>query len=395
MSDDPRPKHQRISQDLQNAIATGRYGVGARLPSEAQLVRQHLVSRPTVIRALKELEARGVIERRMGSGSFVRRPEVSDHHTRQLGLLIPGLGRTEIFELICGELAGLARSHDYSLLWGGATHASLDANPNPNLTAEQALEICEQFVKRGLNGVFFAPFELVAHREEINRQIAERFRQVGIPVILIDRDIGPFPKRSDFDLVGLDNMAAGHLLAEHFLKLGCQRIAFVARPHSASTVDARIAGVREAFVRRGLDFPRDWVRIGDPKEAVFTRRLLAGRPWDALLCANDYTAAELLRSIQQQGGRVPDDIRVAGFDDVRFATLLSSPLTTVHQPCRDIAVAALRAMLDRILDPTLPPRSQLLTPTLVVRESCGTYIGTSASAPGRSAGRATGKVLKT
>jgi len=72
--------------------------------------------------------------------------------------------------------------------------------------------------------------------------------------------------------------------------------------------------------------------------------------------------------------RVPRDVRMAGFDDVRFATLVSVPLTTVHQPCREIAVTAFRAMLERIADPTLPPRLLLLSPRLVIRESCGAYV---------------------
>lgn len=363
------PKHRRISQELQQAIVAGRHAVGARLPSESQLVRQHGVSRPTVIRALKDLEAAGLIERRMGSGSFVRRPSEAGHSTRQLGLLIPGLGRTEIFELICGELASVARSQEFSLLWGGSEHPRHDAD----LSLEQARQICDQFIERRVNGVFFAPFELIPRREEANREIAERLRQAGIPVILIDRDLGPFPKRSDFDLVGLDNMAAGFLLAEHFLKLGCERFAFVARPNSASTVDARIAGARAAIANHGFELPSNWVNLGDPADAKFVRRLMAGRRWDALLCANDHTAAELLRTLHREGHRVPQDIRLAGFDNVRYATLLAQPLTTIHQPCREIAVAAMRAMLDRLAEPSLPPRSQLLTPSLVVRETCGAY----------------------
>jgi LacI family transcriptional regulator len=70
---------------------------------------------------------------------------------------------------------------------------------------------------------------------------------------------------------------------------------------------------------------------------------------------------------------VPSDIRLVGFDDVRYATLLATPLTTIHQPCRDIAVAAMRAMQDRIAESALPVRSHLLTSTLVLGESCGTY----------------------
>src|SRR5207249_8103781 len=65
---------------------------------------------------------------------------------------------------------------------------------------------------------------------------------------------------------------------------------------------------------------------------------------------------------------------VVGFDDVKYATLLSVPLTTIHQSARDIAVTAYRAMLDRIAEPTLPARMILLSPRLVVRESCGAYL---------------------
>ena len=94
----------------------------------------------------------------------------------------------------------------------------------------------------------------------------------------------------------------------------------------------------------------------------------------ALICTSERVAALLLRSLGQAGVRVPHDVRVVGFDDVRYATLLSVPLTTIHQPCREIAVTAFRAMLDRIADPALPPRSFVLPARLVVRESCGAYL---------------------
>jgi len=366
---DSELKHRRISQLLRQAIVSGQYALGARLPSEAQLVARHQVSRPTVIRALNDLVSAGLVERRMGSGSYVRQATPTAEASRRLGLLMPGFGRTEIFERIRGELATAARTHGFSLLWGGPEQPGHDAG----LTPAQARDVCAQFVAERVDGVFFAPFELVPGREEANRQIAESLRLAGVPVILLDRDLGPFPKRSDFDLVGIDNMAAGYLLAEHVLKLGCERIAFVARPDSASTVDARINGVRAAIANHGVEAGPRWIHLGDPTDARFVRKLMAGRRWDVLLCANDHTAAELLGTLTREGHRVPGDVRLAGFDDVRYATLLSTPLTTIHQPCREIAVAALRAMLDRISDPSLPARSQLLTPSLVLRESCGAY----------------------
>ena len=365
------PKHRDISRQLRGDIAAGSYAAGARLPSEPQLVKQFGVSRPTVGRALLDLQNEGLIERRAGSGTYVKggAPAQAASSTRQLGLLIPGLDTTEIFQLICGELASLARVHEYSLLWGGSTHPRQDTDAS----LEHAEELCQQFIERKVSGVFFAPYELMPEQEQANRRLAVSLRQAGIPVVLLDRDLMPFPNRSDFDLVGLDNMAGGYLLAEHLLKLGCRRLRFVARPRSAPTVDARIAGVREALVRHQLEMEPGWLQTGDPTDAKFVRKLIAGKQADAFICANDDTAARLLRSLEANGVKVPRDVRVVGFDDAKYATLVSPPLTTIHQPCRDIAVIAFRAMLERIAEPTLPARSFALTPRLVVRESCGAY----------------------
>jgi LacI family transcriptional regulator len=365
-----KPKHSEISRYLETEIAAGRYGNGSRLPSEVQLVRQFSVSRPTVARALRDLEKKGLIERRAGSGTYVRLNNQRNTATRILGLLVPGLASTEIFQIICGEIASLARVNEYGLLWGGSTNPRVDTDAS----LKHAEELCKQFIERKISGVFFAPTELQPGQEEANSKLAESLREAGVPVVLIDRDLLDFPRRSDFDLVGIDNMAGGYMLAEHLIKLGCRRLFFVARPLSAATVDARIAGVREALVRNCIEPAAAWIRSGDPADLKFVRSLVAGRQADALICANDDTAAVLLRSMELQGVHAPHDVRVVGFDDVKYATLVSVPLTTIHQPCRDIAAIAFRTMMERLAEPTLPARSITLTPRLVVRESCGAYL---------------------
>ena len=223
-------------------------------------------------------------------------------------------------------------------------------------------------------GVFFAPFEHRSDQDQVNRQITERLHQAGVAVVLLDRDLAPFPQRSRFDLITIDNFAGGFLIVEHLLKLNCRRLLFVARPRSASTVDARIAGAREAALAYDVALPKKFVRTGEPTELPFVQSLLAKPRPDAIVCANDHTAATLIRTLQKCGARVPHDVRVVGFDDVKYATLLSPPLTTIHQPCRDIAQVAFRTMLDRIAEPTLPGRTLIVAPQLVVRESCGAYL---------------------
>jgi LacI family transcriptional regulator len=365
-----KSKHSEISRHLETEIASGKYGDGARLPSEVQLVKQFKVSRPTVARAFRDLEAKGLVERRAGSGTYMRNTSPARANSRTLGLLVPGLATTEIFQIICGEIASLARVQDYGLLWGGSTSPRVDTDAS----LKHAEELCNQFIERKISGVFFAPAELEAGQEQANRHLAESLREAGIPVVLIDRDMYHFPGRSEFDLVGLDNMSSGYMVAEHLIKLGCKRFFFVTRPLSAATVDARIAGVRGALARHRLEPDPGWIRNGDPADMKFIRGLTAGNQADAFICANDFTAATLLRSMQSIGLRAPKDFRVVGFDDVKYATLVSPPLTTVHQPCRDIAVIAFRTMLERLAEPSLPARSIYLTPHLVVRESCGAYL---------------------
>jgi LacI family transcriptional regulator len=142
-------------------------------------------------------------------------------------------------------------------------------------------------------------------------------------------------------------------------------------------VDGRIAGVREALARNGIQPPPNWVRLGNLTDIKFVRYLIAGGGAEAFICANDNTAAVLMRAIESEGFHVPRNFRVVGFDDVKYATLVSPPLTTIHQPCRELGMMAFRMMLERIAEPTLPPRSVMLSPYLVVRESCGAYLSSS------------------
>jgi LacI family transcriptional regulator len=369
------PRHRQISRELLTQIANGKYGPGGRLPSEAQLCEKFSVSRPTVARALRELQEQGLIDRRVGSGTFVRvnRTAEAAPAYRQLGLLVPGLGKIEIFEVICGELAGLARVHDFGMLWGGNARPRVDVD----MTIQEAEGLADLFVEKGVSGVFFAPFEHTPDRDPANRRIVERFRRAGIPVVLLDRDLGPFPHRTPYDLVGIDNFAGGYLLAEHLVKLGARRLSFVTRPLSAATVHARIAGARAALTAHEMEPEEPFVRIGDPGDLEFVRDVVARKRVEAVICTNDLTAAQLMQSLVRLKVNVPRSLRVVGFDDVRYATLLPVQLTTMQQPCREIAVAAFQAMRERIADPSLPARSILLSPRLIVRESCGAYLRSS------------------
>lgn len=366
-------KHRAISRQLATEILAGKFRQTGRLPSEALLVKRFGVSRPTIGRALKDIQQQGLIDRRRGSGTYVRSEKERLLEARdipQIGLIVPNLRHTEIFESICGELASLARVNEYGIWWGASTSPLTESN----MTVAEAEALCARFIERGIAGVIFVPFEHQVDREAANKRISEQLRQAGIPVVLLDRDIGPFPNRSMFDLVGVDNFAGGYLLADHLIKLGARRLGYIMRPMTASTVDARIAGARIAMTAHGLDEPQTFVHVGDPTDPKFVRSVVQSHKLDAVLCTSDHIAAHVLQNLARLKIRVPQDLRVVGFDDVRVASLLTIPLTTMEQPCRDIAITAFNALRERIENPTLPARTLMLTPRMVVRETCGAYL---------------------
>ncbi len=369
-----RTKHRRVFEHVLADIESGKLKDGERLPSEAELVQQFAASRPTVARALRDLQNLGLVERKVGSGTYVRKAQKPIESWR-FGLLIPGLGSTEIFEPICGQLARLAQRQHHTLLWGDFGDRRSEADPG---LIEQ---VCNSYIRQLVAGVFFAPLELTADKDRVNQSVITALEAAGIPIVLLDRDIVAFPQRSRFDLVGIDNHRAGYLVADHFIKLGCRRIDFLARPGSAPTVMLRIAGYREALLSNGIAPDPQWVHHGEPTDEQFVHRI-AGDGATAIICANDLTAANLMRTLDALGLSVPQRIRVAGFDDVHYAELLHPSLTTIHQPCADIGAIAMQTMLERIGNPTFPARDILAQPTLIVRQSCGA----AASAHSPSAG---------
>jgi GntR family transcriptional regulator, arabinose operon transcriptional repressor len=326
------------------------------------LVRRFGASRMTVFRAMHELQSLGLVTRRVGSGTYVSPNSKTGSHL--FGLLIPELGQTEIFEAICQGMMEAHEAMNHSLLWGNTVSQEQEK--------EQAAEqLCQQYISQKVSGVFFAPVEFSANRFQSNHKIVAAFDRAGIPVVLLDRDLEAYPQRSKYDLVGIDNRRIGFLATEHLIRAGAKRIAFFARPNSAPTVDARMAGYREALLSQGEKQRRDLVIIGDASDMKFVKSILKKDRPDAIVCANDLTAGNLMHTLISLGQRIPEDISIVGIDDVKYARLLPVPLTTLHQPCRDIGRMAIAVMLDRIANPDLPPRDVLLRCELVVRKSCG------------------------
>jgi GntR family transcriptional regulator of arabinose operon len=346
------PKHTIIFRHLHQEIKRGKFKDGARLPSEVALARRYGASRPTVAQALRELQRLELVERHRGAGTFVKTAPLS---AGNLGLLADGLRATEVLEPISVEIARAARAAGWNVVMGAAV-----ADRSPDL-------IAREWADRGVSGIFFAPIEHHPVRAGLNKALVNGFRRRGMSVILLDRDLAEFAERSAHDLVAIDDFFAGFELANHLLAQGSRRIVFVARQEFPSTTDLRVAGSRAAAAR--VDKAQFEFAVGDPEDAPWLKRVLKNAGADAVIASNDATAARLLQTVQGFGWDVPGDVRVAGFDDVGYASLLTPTLTTMRQPCAALGAAAVEAMLGRLRQPDMPARRILLRAELIARKS--------------------------
>jgi GntR family transcriptional regulator of arabinose operon len=365
-------KHRRIFDHLLASIQSGELKSGDRLPSETELGDLFEASRITVAKAVLDLQRMGLVSRRPGAGTHVLSPSLATGRT--FGLLIPELGLTEVFEPICHGMMRTPFARPDALLWGNVSTSVRE-------TAKEAEQLVHSFILQKVAGVFFAPLELTPDKDAVNRRIARSLERAQIPVVLLDRCYMPYPERSAHDLVGVDNRRAGYIATAHLLGFGVRRIAFLGEEHAANTVDARITGFHEALRGVGAHPERDPVWRGSPQDAAFVRHMMESSQPEAVVCANDLTAARLMQALLGFGVRIPEEVRIVGMDDVKYASLLPVPLTTIHQDCAGIGTLAMATMLERLGHPELPVRDALAPIKLVVRRSCGAHLSPARAHP--------------
>ncbi len=358
-------KHRRVFEHLLSGIQSGQLKTGDRLPSEAELGKVFDASRITVAKAVFDLQRMGLVSRRPGAGTHV----LAKHEAtgRTFGLLIPELGLTEIFDPICNGMMRTQFARPDTLLWGNFSTSVRES-------AKEAEQMVQSFISQKVAGVFFAPLELISEKDVANRRIARAFERAQIPVVLLDRCYMPYPERSAHDMVGVDNRRAGFVATSHLLSLGAERLVFLGEENAANTVDARITGFHEALRHHSVTPRQNPVWRGSPQDESFVRRMLDSFRPDGVVCANDITAARLMQTLLGFGVRIPEEVRIIGMDDVRYASLLPVALTTIHQDCAGIGAVAMATMLQRLDHPELPIRDVLVPIRLVVRRSCGAYL---------------------
>lgn len=274
--------------------------------------------------------------------------------THVIGLIIPqavtSLFTDPFFPLLIRGIAEACNAHGCQLMLSLFT-----GQTNPD-------DLYREVVRSGhLDGVAVASTNL-------DDPLVPRMIEDGVRFI----SVGAHPDRR-VSYVDVDNASGARMAVEHLLRQGRRRIATVTGPRRMVAGRDRLAGYRQALEGRGLPYDEALVAEGDFSEdggRLAMQRLLTQAP-DAVYAASDMMAVGAMKVLKEAGRRIPDDVAVAGFDDLPVASIVEPALTTVRQPIERLGAMAAEVLLDLIEGKVEGPQHVILPAQLVVRQSCG------------------------
>jgi len=305
------------------------------------------LQRPEIVSEETRLRIHEVVKR-LGYTPNALARNLRTARTRLIVALVPDISNPFFSEVIRG-IEQVAYETGYSVLLG---------ETQSNLVREQAY--ADMVAARQADGIV-----TMFHR------IPSIPFEGRLPVV----NACEYVKDSAISSVYIDNVAAATNAVDYLVTLGHRDIAFIAGPASSPICVDREQGYHLALERAGLTFNPALSAVGDfsieAGERAIELFLSQGHPFSAVFCSNDEMAIGAMRALISRGLRVPEDVSVVGFDDIRFSRYTSPSLTTVAQPKNALGREAMTMLIELLNDPEVPPRKRVLSAELVVRGSTG------------------------
>jgi LacI family transcriptional regulator len=270
--------------------------------------------------------------------------------TRIVGMLVPSLTWPWMGEVLQGAV-DVIEADRYGLLLFTC-----------NRGEESMRQFASQVSAKSFDGL------LVIEPEGTLDYIADLHAR-GLPIVLID-DRGHQPL---FPSVATTNRTGGAQAAQHLIGLGRRRPLVITGHDRFGCTQQRMAGFTDAYQAAGIPLAPELLVPGDftfECGQLAVRDLLEARvPFDAVFAHNDLSAAGAIKSVHEAGLTVPGDVAVVGFDDIPLAAHTDPPLTTVHQPLRQMGETAARMLMAYFAGTPLPDSPNVIPTNLVVRGS--------------------------
>lgn len=357
----------QVENYILGKIDSNEWPVDTKIPSERDLSIRLDVSRTTVRNAIQELTSRGMFDRKIGQGTFVR-PRRAEGAPRRKA------AKGTFGYVVCKERSlrkPISSEAFYFDVFSGIEEESVRSGRHvlfSYLDDGNAEEVASF-------SSFLDKVDGLVIEEARDPAFLDMVLRSGVPAALL----APTATHERLDCVTMDIGAGVRKAVRYLGSLGHERVAIVNGPLSLESARVRYAAWKDEM--RQI--------VGKAPEAELERLACGGEGWSAesgyaamdgflgrrtdltaVFCANDLLAVGALSALAKRGLRVPEDISVVGFDDTELARHSSPPLTTMRIYSRDMARSAVKRVLERIEGGALPPVRLEYPIDLIVRESC-------------------------
>lgn len=271
--------------------------------------------------------------------------------TNIIGLIVTSIDNPFMSEMTA-HLEIYARQCDYNLMV---------CNSSYNLDLEK--EVFSLLMGRKVDGIIMIPVGSESYE-------ALRVFTAQVPTVFIGENMIDLPE----NYVSVDNTTGMQQATEYLYSLGHRRILYLGQRDNSMTHRLRADGYYNACKKLGIE--PDVLRNTGSRSSFQAGYTLAKEHFDkpfsetAILCAADTLAIGVIQAAYEKGIRIPQDLSLMGFDNISFSALPPISLTTVNQPKQELAVSAMDMLLNRIKRPDTPHTKTILSPSLVIRNSC-------------------------
>ena len=199
----------------------------------------------------------------------------------------------------------------------------------------------------------------------------EYLSQLRTPIILCG---GSGSELKNISYVKCDNRLGSYTAIRHLVDIGCRRIGCIFPVTDEQQYKSRLIGYQDALRAHGIPFRKELIRVCTPdNDSIFqaTLTLLKEEKPDGIFCLYDYSAITVMRAVFCAGLRIPEDIAIIGYDNIKMSGFLPVPLSSIDTHSQEVGQKAAEILMQKITDPDEPFRQVVLKPDLIVRESTG------------------------
>ena len=326
------------------------------------IARSLCISVSTVSRALTDdknirRETREAVLREAERLGYRRNPVAMNlkmGRTNTIGVIVPEMHTPYASQVVAGIQSVLYKNNQKVMI------AESDENPDRE---RESLQMIEEFMVDGLI-VSLCSYK---HNIETYRRLANE----GVAIVFYDR----IPHgMDDMPQVMVDDNNDSYFMAEHLIRLGCRRIAYLYGPDDVYNAVERGRGYREAMEKFQIYDPRLIVKTGmtfaDGAAAVDSL-VRQGVEFDAVYAFTDTLAIGAMNRLREKGRCIPEDVAVAGFSGTELSTIVFPQLTTVEPPLTEMGQRAAELVLEKVRNPEAENRKIVLRTEMKCRASTG------------------------